>query len=72
MKAQSSTKMFRQPFTLYVELEMKKLRLKGFPGGVVLKNLLVNAGDTALSISGEIPHAVEQLLLYVTIIEPVL
>ena len=44
----------------------------GFPGGPVVKNLPCNAGDTVRSLARKIPHAVGQLSLCSTTIEPVL
>ena len=44
----------------------------GFPGGLVIKNLPGNAGDTG-STPGwgiKIPHASKQLSLHATTIEP--
>ena len=46
--------------------------VRGFPGGSVVKNPPANAGDLVYILMGKIPHAVEQLRLCVTSVEPVL
>ena len=46
---------------------------RDFPGGAVVKNPPANVGDTGSSLSpGRFPHAMEQLSLCATTIEPVL
>ena len=46
--------------------------MKGFPGGSVVKNLPVNAGDSFDPWGRNFPHVVEQLSLWATTMEPVL
>ena len=55
------------PMAFFTELE------QGFPGGAVVKNPPVSAGDTGLSPGLErCPHAAEQLSPCATTTEPVL
>ena len=48
--------------------------VSGFPGGSVVKNAIVNAGDTHEfhAWSRKLPYAKEQLSLYATTTHPVL
>ena len=46
--------------------------MRGFPGGLVVKNLPTSAGDTGLIANLEIPHATEQLSSCTATIEPML
>ena len=60
-------------YKLFFFFASKIVLVMGFPGGLVVKNLPANAGDTEFSPwSGKIPHAVEQLSPHSTTIEPVL
>ena len=52
---------------------INKMKRQGFPGGTVVENPPVNAGDTGFEPwSGKIPHAVEQLCPCTTTTEPAL
>ena len=58
-------------FSLSVKLSKKK-KVKGLPGGSVVKNLPANTGDSFNPWSWKIPHVTEQLSPCTTTIEPVL
>ena len=50
---------------------LKEMGIPDFTGGPVVKNLPCNAGDTDLIPGpGRVPHAMEQLALFVTTTEP--
>ena len=57
--------MFAFPHLVCSGVSAFKVHLRDFPGGAVVENLPVNAGDTDLT-----PHAVEQLSLCATTTEP--
>ena len=47
---------------MLINFELQEEVSQGFPGGAVVENLPVSAGDTVSSPgSGRIPHAAEQL-----------
>ena len=46
--------------------------MRGFPGGLVVKNLPTSVGDTGLIPNLEIAHATEQLSSRAATIEPML
>jgi len=50
---------------------LKEMGIPDFTGGPVVKNLPCNAGDTDfIPGPGRVPHAMEQLALFVTTTEP--
>ena len=56
---------------MLINFELQEEVSQGFPGGAVVENLPVSAGDTVSSPgSGRIPHAAEQLGPWATTTEP--
>ena len=54
-------------------ISKEKYCLQGFPGGLVVKNPPANTGGMgSISNPGRFSHAIEQLSLFATTIEPVL